>query len=179
MVKYREEKPKAKRPSNRPRQLGAISESPYPLFASPQDALPALKELANNSIAVIEIQWDFPTLNDIIAVTKRHAQAYNSMKVRIESQLVEHIKQQVAFHRIETPIRGKVRITNLWFVSSRSKDADNVNAAQKFTNDALVEAGVIMKDNLTQYTEGESLFIVDRTSQRVRIHIQKPKYNLI
>lgn len=157
----------------------AVNASPYPLFESPQDALPALKKLADESIAVIEVQWDFPTLNDIIATTKRHSHAYNSMKSRIEKQLVEHIKQQCAFHRIQTPIAGKVRITNLWFVSSRSKDADNVNAAQKFTNDALVEAGVIMKDNLTQYTEGESLFIIDRTSQRVRIHIQKPRYNLI
>ncbi len=147
--------------------------------STPIDTLPSVSELYQNSVLVFEVQWDFPTLNEVIAKAQRSPFAYNKLKQKIEKQLVPLFQQMVQFHRFQVPIQHKVRVHCLWFVNSRAKDGDNVAASKKFILDALVAAGVLLQDNLTKATEYEDSFTIDRQNQRVRIHIQKPKYNLI
>ena len=125
-----------------------------------------------------EIMGNFPTLNEILR-KKNNPHAYNKMKKNLEEKARIFYRNQIRFHRYQTPLKRTVRIIFDWYVTSRAKDPDNIDAARKFLIDALVDEGVLLKDNLTIVKELESRFLIDTKNPRVRIFLCKPKYNLV
>lgn len=126
-----------------------------------------------------ELMGNFPTLNEILWQAKSNYHAYNKMKQDLESKARIFYRDQIRFHRYETPLKRNVRIIFDWYVTSRGKDPDNIDATRKFLIDAMVDEGILLKDNLTVVKELESRFLVDRKNPRVRIYLCKPKYSLI
>ncbi|MFK7946405.1 MAG: hypothetical protein AB8G11_02355 [Saprospiraceae bacterium] len=130
--------------------------------------------------ATFEIMGKFPTLNDILLTkSSRYKGKYNDMKKKFETIITDHVNKQLQPIDLKMPFKRKVRMQMVWYVDAKRKDLDNVDAARKFINDALVDIGVILKDNLTIYTEHEALIAIDKNFPRVVVNICKPKYNLI
>jgi Holliday junction resolvase RusA-like endonuclease len=129
--------------------------------------------------ARFEVIGKFATLNEILAKKGTSNFAYNSMKKKYENAARLQYRKQVKNQGIKKPIDYKIRFQFLWYVTTRGKDADNVDAARKFFIDALDDENIILKDNLTIYTESEALFAIDKKNPRVIIFLLKPKYDLI
>lgn len=130
--------------------------------------------------ATFEIMGAFPTLNDILLTkSSKYKGKYNDMKKKFEEIIFNHVNKQLQPIELPMPFKRKVRMQMVWYVDAKRKDLDNVDAARKFINDALVDIKVILKDNLTIYTEHEALIAIDKNYPRVVVNICKPKYNLI
>ncbi len=130
--------------------------------------------------ATFEIMGSFPTLNDILLTkSSNYKGKYNDMKKKFEGIVAKHVKAQTQPIEGSLPLKRKIRMQLVWYVDAKRKDLDNIDAARKFINDALVELGIILKDNLTIYTEHEALVAIDKNFPRVVVNLCKPKYNLI
>lgn len=130
--------------------------------------------------ATFEVMGEFPTLNDILlAKSSDYKGNYNVMKTKFEKLISDQVKVQTQTITASLPLKRKIRMQLVWYVDAKRKDLDNVDAARKFINDSLVSLGIMLKDNLTIYTEHEALVAIDKNFPRVVVNLCKPKYNLI
>jgi Holliday junction resolvase RusA-like endonuclease len=82
-----------------------------------------------------------PTMNDMIADARSSRYKSSSVKKHWTDRIAEVV-------RGNTPYTGKVWIEWCWYVKNFSRDADNIAASSKYIMDGIVEAGVIVDDNL-------------------------------
>lgn len=127
--------------------------------------------------ATFEVPGRFPTLNDILSA-KNNPHVYNKMKKDIEEVARTYYKLQKPLD-VQLPFKRKIRFQFVWYVNGKNKDADNIDAARKFFIDAMVDEQIILKDNLTIFTEYEALFVIDKVNPRVVINLVRPKFNFI
>lgn len=112
----------------------------------------------------IIIPGEFPTMNEIVAASKKHHMQYANMK-RTYTRLV-------ALKSRNLPKIDKANFEITWYCKDRRKDKDNIMGGQKFIFDGLVEAGVIKNDGWAQIGDIWHRFSIDKENPRVEIRVE-------
>ena len=114
------------------------------------------------------IPGQLPTLNAVLAATKRHWSAYASVKKSETAKVHWIAKGQLK------PATPPVHLIFAWTTKDRRMDLDNVSHGQKYVIDGLVHAGILPDDTrktvvsiLHKFTEP------DTKSPRVSIEINE------
>ena len=112
------------------------------------------------------IPGQLPTLNAVLAATKRHWSAYATVK-KTETDKVHWIaKGQLK------PITPPVHLIFHWTTKDRRMDLDNVSHGQKYVIDGLVHANILPDDTRKTVTSILHKFTPpDSKSPRVAIEI--------
>ena len=113
---------------------------------------------------MIVINGQFPTLNEIIRVSKSHYMAYSTQKKTYTEQAMYHIN---SLDKIE----GKNDWTFVWYRENKRNDPDNIQVGTKYILDAFVKAGVIENDGWNEINSITHKFRVDKDNPRVEIFI--------
>ncbi len=116
---------------------------------------------------ILEIQGQFPSLNEVISVSKTHWSHYAKMK----KQLTTSVALQARAAKLK-PVTKPVRVSCHWYEKSRRRDVDNISHGCKYLLDGLVEAGVLEDDSQRHVPHLEHHFDFDRDNPRVRITIE-------
>lgn len=111
----------------------------------------------------LTIPGELPTMNEIVAVSKKHHMAYASMKKKYTDL--------VHLHASNLPKVDRADFLIIWYCKNRRKDKDNIMAGAKFILDGLVNAGVIENDGWAQVGNIFHVFKVDKDNPRVEIEI--------
>ena len=113
---------------------------------------------------MIVINGQFPTLNEIIRVSKSHYMAYSNQKKTYTEQAMYHINNL-------GKIEGKNDWTFVWHRKNKRNDPDNIQVGTKYILDAFVKAGVIENDGWNEINSITHKFRVDKDNPRVEIFI--------
>jgi len=113
----------------------------------------------------LTIPGELPTMNEIVAVSKKHHMAYANMKKKYTDLVHLHA------NNLSKVDRADFLIT--WYCKNRRKDKDNIMARAKFILDGLVNAGVIENDGWAQVGNIFHMFKVDKNNPRVEIEIKE------
>jgi len=89
------------------------------------------------------INQALPTMNEIIAASKKHWATYSKMKKEYNNLVVAAICDAGCVPLTPHP---RVSISCTWYENGRKRDPDNVFAGIKFVLDAMVDAGVVVND---------------------------------
>ena len=85
----------------------------------------------------------FPSLNEVIAITKGHWSQYSKMK----KELTISVALEARVQRMKPVKGGKVKVVFHWYEKDWRRDVDGICGwAQKPILDGLVEAGVLPTD---------------------------------
>jgi len=105
----------------------------------------------------------FPTLNDVIAQTKKHWSGYSTWKKKFSNR-VQIIAEQA--NRTHTCVC--VYVT--WHQANRRSDPDNIaGAGIKFVLDGLVKGGLLKDDRWANVRRIEHDFAIDRDKPRIEV----------
>lgn len=111
----------------------------------------------------LTFEGEFPTLNEVIDMSKSHFGAYkDSKEVYTNAVITECIK-----YPRPPQFTEPVDVHFLWYRSSRRSDPDNIAAGQKFILDGLVKGGVLKNDGWKQVKSISHDFEVDKHNPRV------------
>ena len=113
----------------------------------------------------IVIPGELPTMNEIVAASKRHWGSYSSMK--------KTYTDLVALHAKRLPKIKKADVIITWVCKNKRQDKDNITAGQKFILDGLVEAGVLENDGWNQIGDLIHHFEVDKENPRVEVELRE------
>ncbi len=111
------------------------------------------------------IMGSLPTLNEIIAASKKHPMAYANMKKDFTALVMLHAKG--------LPKVGQADYVITWYCQDKRKDKDNVISGQKFIFDGLVKAGIIENDGWKQIGDITHKFEVDKDKPRIEVVINE------
>lgn len=115
------------------------------------------------------IEGQLPSLNDYIRSERSGKYAAASMKHTWQRAILIYIKK-AKLRRTEKP----VTLHYMHYVKDRRRDRDNIAAiAHKFTQDALVEAGILKSDGwdyVVGFTDG---WAIDRKRPRIEVTIDE------
>jgi Holliday junction resolvase RusA-like endonuclease len=114
----------------------------------------------------IIISGTLPSMNEIVAESKRHYGSYSKMK----SHYTNHVAWTAKAAKLPS-IEGLANFEITWFVRNRKKDKDNLMAGQKFIFDGLVSAGLLKNDGWAQIGTIVHRFEVDNKNPRVEVEI--------
>ncbi len=107
----------------------------------------------------------FPTLNELIDMSKRHWAEYAKIK-KTNTHTVAWIAKKL-------PKMERIYLDITWYCKDRRKDLDNISAGIKFLLDGLVEAGVIPNDGWGEVAGFSHSFAVDKQNPRVEVVIEE------
>lgn len=110
------------------------------------------------------IMGSLPTMNEIIAASKKHHMQYANMKKDFTTLVMIHVK--------ELPKVNKANFEITWYCQDKRKNKDNIMAGQKFIFDGLVKAGVITNDGWQQIGDVSHKFEVDKSKPRIEVIIK-------
>ena len=117
----------------------------------------------------ITIPGKLPGLNDIIDASRRNYYAGNKQK-RDTQFLIKLCCRGLP------ELREPVKLEYVWFEPDRRRDWDNITAAQKFVQDALVEAHKLRNDGWANICYIHHDVKVDRKNPRVELTITDSKH---
>ena len=114
---------------------------------------------------------EFPSLNEIIKMSKSHPMAYANKKKQFT-----HLARDVGILS-GVKVKRKAWFHFDWYSANLRKDPDNIAAGRKFILDGLVKAGVIKTDQRKVVRSLSDDFWLDRKNPRVEVTIRyrKPK----
>jgi Holliday junction resolvase RusA-like endonuclease len=114
------------------------------------------------------IKGKLPGLNEFIAAINKNRYVGNLLKAKIESNIIECIKNQLGNLEID----AQVEISYFWIEPNMKRDKDNICSAKKFVNDALVNSGVLKNDGWKNIDGFKDFFEVDKKNPRVEVEIR-------
>ena len=109
-----------------------------------------------------------PNLNDYIKAERRNRFEAAAMKRKTQAAVLAAIHRSLRGAKITRP----VILHYLWVERDRRRDKDNVAFAQKFVQDALVQAGVLRNDGWSNVEGFTHAFAVDKAHPRVEVRIE-------
>jgi len=109
------------------------------------------------------IKGELPTMNEIVAASKKHHMAYANMK--------KDYTTLVRIHARNLPKVDKSDFVIKWYCKDKRVDKDNHMAGQKFIFDGLVAAKVISNDGWSEIGNVSHWFEVDKQNPRVEVSI--------
>jgi Holliday junction resolvase RusA-like endonuclease len=116
-------------------------------------------------VIALTYEGRLPGMNEIVAASKAHHQAYAKMKRTYTGELVFCIQES------RRPQYPKVAVMVDWFEPNAKRDPDNIMAGQKFIFDALVHKGIIADDDQKHVASITHRFHVDATNPRVVVEV--------
>lgn len=111
------------------------------------------------------IPGTLPTMNQIIAASKRHHMQYSNMKNRDTNRVASLAREQ------KIGKFDKVNLVFTWYCKDRRRDKDGIMAGQKFVLDGLQKAGVIENDGWRQVGDITHKFAIDKKNPRVELEL--------
>lgn len=111
------------------------------------------------------IPGTLPSMNEIVAASKKHHMVYANMKkdytalVAISARNLPNIK------------RADFEIT--WFCKDKRKDKDNIMAGQKFIFDGLIKSGKMKNDGWSEVGDVSHKFEIDKQNPRIEVKINE------
>lgn len=109
-----------------------------------------------------------PNLNDYITAERRNRYAAAAMKKKSQAAVLAAIRRSCR----GVKITGPVVLHYLWVEKNRRRDKDNVAFAQKFVQDALVQAGVLKNDGWAEVEGFTHAFALDKNHPRVEVEVE-------
>lgn len=118
----------------------------------------------------IVIPGEFPTLNQVIKVSKSHYMAYANQKKDYTSLTMIHAKNTLKIDYL-----ADWEFT--WYRKNKKTDPDNVAVGCKYIFDGLIKADVIPNDSWKEVNSIKHNFAVDKDNPRVEITVKKVLMN--
>ena len=115
----------------------------------------------------IVLEIEFPTMNEIINIAKKHWTKYANMKKQYTDFVVWNTKKYAKIHE-------QVDITFIWWCKNKRKDKDNIMAGQKFILDGLQKT-ILDNDNWKCVRNITHKFEVDKYNPRVEVLLKEFK----
>ena len=106
----------------------------------------------------------FPTLNDVIAQTKKHWSGYSKWKKSYTNRVASIAEQANKTHSC-------VCLHFTWYRANRRCDPDNVCSAQKYCIDGIVKGGLLKDDRWANVRRIEHDFQIDKEKPRIVVVI--------
>lgn len=97
-------------------------------------------------INTFTIKRKLPSLNDVISKNRSNKYVGAKFKSDIEESIGWDIKQALTIGSLK-PVNGVCEIFIIWHESTKRRDVDNIQSAQKFILDALQQCGIIKNDS--------------------------------
>jgi len=118
-------------------------------------------------MAKLIIQGSLPTMNEIIAASKRHHMQYSNMKgIYTDLVAMEATRQKL-------PVFDRVAVKITWYCKDRRQDPDNIASGEKFLLDGLVKAGKLENDGWKQINSLSHFFEVDKDNPRIEVELER------
>ena len=115
------------------------------------------------------IQGSLPSLNEYIKAERSTRYAAASIKHGYENDIIHYI-----YRAKVKPVKNPVIIHYRHYVPNRRKDRDNIaSIAHKFTQDALVHAGVLKDDGWNEVLNSFDEWYLDRKNPRIEVEIEE------
>ncbi len=114
----------------------------------------------------ITIKGEFPTLNEVIKVSKAHPMAYANQKKDYTALALLHLNNK-------PKIDYKADWIFTWYRKNKRTDPDNIQVGTKYILDAFVKKGIIENDGWNQINSIKHKFAVDKDNPRVEIQIKE------
>lgn len=93
------------------------------------------------------IRAKLPSMNEFISAMNNNRHAGNQFKKDIQETIGWYIKQALSAHTLR-PFGEKSCVVYIeWHESTKRRDVDNIQSAQKFIMDALQDQKVIKRDS--------------------------------
>ena len=115
------------------------------------------------------IEEKLPSLNEVIGKNRANKMAGATMKSKVQSHILTYM-QIAALKGDLKPQEKQCTISITWHEKTRRRDVDNIQSAQKFILDAMVDGG-ILKDDSRKYVAQISHHIVDDDRDYVEVYI--------
>jgi len=109
------------------------------------------------------IKGELPTMNEIVAASKKHPMVYANMK--------KDYTALVMIHARNLPKVGKSDFVITWYCKDKRKDPDNIAGGIKCLMDGLVKAKVLDNDGWKQVNSITHDFEVDKDNPRIEVKI--------
>jgi len=93
------------------------------------------------TVQTLTIPGEFPTLNSVLAATKRHWSMYSTVK-RQQTKKAAYLAKQ----GLKT-VTGPVDLEFEWTTPNKRMDPDNVSHGAKYIIDGLVQSGILADDS--------------------------------
>lgn len=87
-----------------------------------------------------------PSMNEVIEENRKGPYKGAAMKRAVQDQIVWGIKPYL-MKKLLHPVKGAAIIHIFWYEEDMRRDVDNIQSAQKFILDALVETGILKNDS--------------------------------
>ena len=115
------------------------------------------------------IEGSLPSLNDYIRAERSTRYAAAEMKHSYENVIIGFIRK-AKIRRVDEPVILHYK----HFVQNRRKDRDNIaSIAHKFTQDALVHAGVLRDDGWGEVLNSFDEWGIDKDNPRIEVEIEE------
>lgn len=101
--------------------------------------------MSKDKIMSFRINGKLPSLNEVIAENRKGARAGAALKRAVQERIGWELKPFLLKKAVR-PVTGPCRIHIFWHEDDLRRDVDNIQSAQKFILDALVDAGVLPDD---------------------------------
>lgn len=112
------------------------------------------------------IHGTLPGLNEYTKANRSNRFMGASMKRKAEELIVKEIRY-CELHHENVP----VFLEYTWYEPNNRRDQDNVSFAQKFVQDALVEAGILTDDSRKYLVGAKHTVLTDKENPRVEVVI--------
>ena len=113
------------------------------------------------------VKGDLPSLNQVIAASKKHWSHYAKEKKRWTNTVyAEALSQKLK------PVSGPVWIRCEHYLKNRRVDPDNKAIGLKYVLDGLQVAGVLPEDNMDWIIGFIHTFEIDKDNPRLEVYLQ-------
>jgi len=123
-----------------------------------------LAKRGNKSTVIIpcgeEYGGAFPTLNDVIAQTKKHWSGYSTWKKSYTNRVASIAEQANKTHSC-------VCLRFTWYWKDRRTDPGNIASAEKYVTDGIVKGGLLKDDRWANVRRIEHDFDIDKEKPRI------------
>ena len=115
------------------------------------------------------IEEKLPSLNEVIGKNRANKMMGAKLKKDVQSRILTYMQIAHVMGHLE-PQEKQCTISITWHEKSKRRDVDNIQSAQKFILDAMVEGG-ILKDDSRKYVAQIYHHIVDGDRDYVEVYI--------
>lgn len=115
------------------------------------------------------INQKLPSLNEVIGKNRANRMMGAKLKREIQSDILTYIRYAVLNGDL-VPQKKRCTVSITWHERTKKRDVDNIQSAQKFILDAMVDGG-ILEDDSRKYVAQIYHHIVDDERDFVEVYI--------
>lgn len=115
------------------------------------------------------IEQKLPSLNDVISKNRSNRMMGAKLKREVQDEILQYIQLAVLNGDL-VPQKKRCTISITWHEKTKKRDVDNIQSAQKFVLDAMVDGG-ILEDDSRKYVAQIYHHIVDDERDFVEVYI--------